>query len=70
MKTGDENIYPDLRTPETPPEKLNLHKGMVDSTTKVGSRIYQRGAHYIVTGEGGQDYGKHWILTREDKVTK
>jgi hypothetical protein len=49
-------------TTEPLPETATLNKLLAHKDTRVGSRLYHRGAYYVVTGENGTGVGKHWTL--------
>ena len=51
-----------------PVSRTQLNKLLVHRDNKLGSKIWQHGANYIITGQGGKDVGAYWVLEREDIV--
>ena len=71
MKTEDTNTFQQpisFKTPEKASDRSTLNKLLASRDTKIGSRIWQKGAYYIVTGEGGTGVGCHWVMEREDLI--
>lgn len=44
-------------------QTITINKLLCHKNTKLGDRLYQRGAYYLVTGIGGKGVGEHWICT-------
>ena len=46
----------------TLPEKSTINKLLAHKDTRLGTRLWHRGAYYAVVAEGGSGVGEHWIL--------
>ena len=44
------------------PEKVTINKMLAHKSTRFGTRLWHRGAYYVVVDEGGSGVGEHWIL--------
>ena len=55
-----------MNTQEALPERATINKLLVHRDVRLGSRLWHRGAYYVVVDSKGEDVREHWVLALDE----